>query len=313
MDALPALILDPASAAAAREGAVAFPRGWGELARAWDLDPAAAALLAMWIAVYSAGVARAWRAGGVGRGLRVGEVACFAGGLLALAVAQISPLHPWGNALFSAHMSQHELLMLVAAPLLVQGRPFVALLRALPADVARASSRWTRTTPWRALWGVLVHPLGAWSIHAAALWVWHAPVLFEAARRSELVHAAQHASFLGSALLFWWSALRAGPHATRYGAAVLFLFTTALHSGLLGALLAFSDTAWYPSYRESAEAWGLTALDDQRLGGLIMWIPACALYLGAGVAMCAAWLRESQRSVERWERSLARAAEGGSS
>jgi putative membrane protein len=87
-----------------------------------------------------------------------------------------------------------------------------------------------------------------------------------------------------------------------YGAAVLYVFTTSIHSGALGALLTFASTLWYPAYEETTAVWGLTPLEDQQLGGLMMWIPAGVTYLVAGLALCAAWLREAERRVQQRER-----------
>jgi cytochrome c oxidase assembly factor CtaG len=132
-------------------------------------------------------------------------------------------------------------------------------------------------------------------IHAAVLWGWHAPALFQATLHNEWVHAAQHISFLGSALLFWWALIHGRRGAGEYGLAVLYLFTTAIHSGLLGALLTFARSVWYPDYIGRTESWGLTPLEDQQLGGLIMWVPACLVYIAAGLVLFAKWLQESER------------------
>ena len=222
---------------------------------------------------------------------------CFAGGWFTLFVTLVSPLHPWGQMLFSVHMTQHELLMLVAAPLLVLGRPLIAFLRALPPKSASRLARLSNERSWQAGWGTITNPLIAWLIHAVVLWAWHAPALFQATLHSEWVHAAQHVSFLASALLFWWAVIHCKRIELGYGAAVLYLFTTAVHSGLLGALLTFANRVWYPDYAHTTGSWGLTPLEDQQLGGLIMWIPACLAYLFAGLALFAGWLRESERKV----------------
>jgi len=116
--------------------------------------------------------------------------------------------------------------------------------------------------------------------------------LFQATLRSEWVHAAQHLSFFGSALLFWWSLFYVQGR-SNYGAGVLYLFTTAAHTGILGALLTFSNTTWYPAYAQSTLSWGVSPLEDQQIGGLIMWVPASLVYIGAGLWMFALWLRES--------------------
>jgi putative membrane protein len=144
-------------------------------------------------------------------------------------------------------------------------------------------------------------PLVAWLIHAVVLWTWHLPVLFQATLNNEFVHALQHTTFVLSALLFWWAILHGRDRAIGFGAAVIYMFTTALHSGLLGALLTFSRTVWYPVYNGSTESWGLTPLEDQELGGLIMWIPAGVVYIIAGLALFAGWLRESELRVRNNE------------
>ena len=263
------------------------PRDVHELWRAWPLEPGVMAALLLLALAYARGMRRA---AGAAPARGDHRTLWFVLGWITLALALASPLHPWGEVLFSAHMTQHELLMLIAAPLLVLGRAEVALLRALPVRWARRLAGGTAGTP-RRIGAAMTHPLVAWAIHAVVLWSWHAPGLFQAAIEHESVHALQHVSFLGSAVLFWWAVLHAGPrHALGYGAAVMYLFTTALHSGLLGALLTFAGAAWYPAYRG---AWGMTALEDQQLGGLIMWVPACSLYTVAALVLFAGWLRSS--------------------
>lgn len=281
------------------------PRDWHELAAAWAFEPLIVIPLVLCAWVYARGVRRLWTTAGRGRGVRVWEAWCFAGGWLALAVALVSPLHPWGNVLFSVHMTQHELLMLAAAPLLVLGQPLVAALKALPPGRVGPLLRWTKVPGVAATWRAVTHPFAAWLLHAVVLWVWHVPALFHAALRSEFVHALQHVSFLGSALVFWWAVLR-GPHRVMgHGAAVLFLFTTAVHSGLLGALITLAGRVWYPDYEGRTIAWGLGPLEDQQLGGLIMWVPACTVYVVAGLALFARWLRLSEARAQQREGALA--------
>jgi putative membrane protein len=139
------------------------------------------------------------------------------------------------------------------------------------------------------------------------LWAWHAPSLFQATLTSDWVHTAQHLSFLLSALFFWWAVLheRTGDAAgMNRGMALLYVFTTAVHTSILGALLTFSPSVWYPAYSQTAPAWGLSALEDQQIGGLIMWVPAGLTYIFAAMLIFTAWLRESewrvlQRETER--------------
>jgi putative membrane protein len=251
----------------------------------WSLDPAIVVPLVL-SAILSAVGAR------TARGVTRGQLACFWTGWAALALSLVSPLHPLGEVLFSAHMAQHESLMLVAAPLLVLSRPLVPALWALPIRWRKALGHWSQRRGVQRVWRGMTRPFAAWWIHAAALWVWHAPPLFQATLRSDWIHSAQHISFLGSALLFWWSLFYAQGRSA-YGASVMYIFTTAIHTSILGALLTFSSTVWYPAYVHGTQAWGLTPLEDQQIGGLIMWVPAGIVYLAAGLGTFALWLRES--------------------
>ena len=271
-----------------------------DLATAWSFEPAIVLAVAATGFLYARGVRELWRTR-AGRGIRRWEAAAFLAGWLSLALALLSPLHPLGEVLFSAHMVQHELLMVVAAPLLVLGRPLVPFLWALPIGWRRGLGRWAKAGAARGTWRWLTAPLNAWLLHGAAIWLWHAPAAYEASLRSDLVHTLQHASFLGTALLFWYALVHGREGRLGYGAAVFYLFATAMHSGGLGALLALGGRPWYPIYAEATAAWGLTPLEDQQLAGLVMWIPAGLSYVVAGLALMAAWMRESERKTARWE------------
>jgi putative membrane protein len=216
------------------------------------------------------------------------RAACFATGLLALAICLLPPLDAWSQVSFSAHMVQHELLMLVAAPLLVLGRPLPIFLWAFPAPTRQRMAACVRIPATAAAWRWLVHPATGWIAHALALWVWHVPVLFRAALGSQGLHELQHFSFVTTALLFWSGLLfaRAGPHR---GLAVLYLFTTTVHTGVLGALITF---AGQPLFAPGILAAPLPeVLRDQQLGGLIMWVPGSMVYVAAGLVMFLQWVR----------------------
>ncbi|HEX3274144.1 MAG TPA: cytochrome c oxidase assembly protein [Gemmatimonadales bacterium] len=264
------------------------PAGWWQ---GGSLDPFVAGPLALLLAWYGLGLSALWRSAGAGRGVRRGEAVAFALGWLTLALALLSPLHGLSELLFSAHMAQHELLMAVAAPLLVVGRPVLAAVWALPPAWRPVAGSWASGPRVRAGWETVSHPVAAWSLHAAAIWLWHLPALYQASVEHESIHALQHISFLGSAVLFWWTILRR--RAGRAGApwAVVSLFTTAMHTGLLGALLAVSTRVWYPIYDSTIVPGGLTPLEDQQLAGLIMWIPAGMVYAAAALGVLASWLR----------------------
>jgi putative membrane protein len=213
----------------------------------------------------------------------------FACGLCVLAVALLSPLDSVSAELFFAHMIQHELIMLAAAPLLVLGHPLPIFLWSFPSRMRRAVSATLHRSPVRASWNVLSGALSAWLLHALALWVWHVPRFFNAALADRGIHDLQHLSFLAAALLFW-SALFQARGADRRGAAIVYLFTTTLHTGVLGALIALASTPWYAEYLQPAAGWQLTALEDQQLGGLIMWVPGCIVYVGCALGLFARWV-----------------------
>lgn len=253
---------------------------------AWNCAPWLVALLLLSAGLYLRGLRRLWRHAGAGRGIRAAEAAAFAAGWLALVAALVTPLDALGAQLFSAHMVQHELLMVVAAPLLVLGRPLATWTWALGPAQRRLAGGLTQARPWAAPWRVLTDPLVAWTLHAAALWGWHIPAAFDAALRHEGLHIAQHASFFVTALFFWWAVLGhdvRGRHGAGHACACL--FTTMLHTSALGALLSLAPTAWYAPYLSQTAAFGFDPVEDQQLGGLIMWVPASLAYVIAGLAV----------------------------
>ena len=259
-------------------------------------EPWAVACLAASALLYAAGVRRLWRRAGAGRGIPVADVARFTLGWLLICAALLSPLDTWAESSFAAHMVQHELLMAAAAPLLVLGRPLEAWTWAL-APRWRIAFAAAARAPWlRAAWGSMTSPVGAWTLHAIALWLWHVPLLFEAALASEAVHIAQHACFLGTALLFWWSVFDRGRRDSG-AAALASLFTTMGHTGALGALLTFATHPWYAAYAAGG-AFGLTAIEDQQLGGLVMWAPASLAYLVAALVIASRWLLPPRRIAD---------------
>lgn len=275
------------------------PHSFADAWSYWGSDPLTMTGLAISAVIYTTGIFRLWSTTGIGKGIRRWEASVFGLGWLSLFVALVSPVHALSTVLFSVHMTQHEILMLVSAPLLVLGRPIVALLWALPVRPLGAVADFSRDLTLRSAWRKISNPMAAWLIHMVALWIWHVPVLYEAAVRNQYIHFVQHLSFLGSALLFWWALIYGRQGLLGYGAAVLYVFSTAAHSGLLGALLTFAAVILYPSYSQTAPAFGLTALEDQQLGGLIMWIPAGVLYTIAGLALLAGWLREAESMAIR--------------
>ncbi|MER9232990.1 cytochrome c oxidase assembly protein [Mesorhizobium sp. M0622] len=269
-------------------GAGAPQAGW-TLALPITLPLAAIALL------YTAGAARLWRRSARSRPLRLWQALLFAAGWVILAAALVSPLHALGERVFTAHMIEHELLMAVAAPLLVASCPAAAMMWALPIKLRQALGTAGHAKMLRAIWAAISRPAAATVLHGVAIWAWHVPALFEAALAQGALHYAQHASFLGSGLLFWWVLLPRPGREQAYGSAVMHLFFTSLHTGLLGVLLLVSPRLWYPENAAGAELWSLSPLEDQQLAGLVMWVPAGLIYGGAALLLAGLWIRSSGR------------------
>lgn len=258
---------------------------------AWSFEPFVSVALALSFTLYACGFWRLHRrAAARSRRQRCRQALAFVGGWAVLVLALASPLDALGAALFSAHMVQHELLMLLAAPLLVLGRPLGVWVWALPAPWRIVVGRAIRWRILQTVWVGITAPLGAWLLHAAALWLWHVPWLFQKALLEPWIHTLQHTSFLATALLFWWAILARPDRAEGAGSAMLSLFTTMVHTGALGALLALSPGLWYPLYAGPSTTLGFDPLQDQQMGGLVMWVPGGLAYLVGALVIAARWL-----------------------
>lgn len=285
------------------------PHDLAELLASWSFDPIVVVCLLASGGIYLVGLRRLWSAAGIGGGVPEWSAASFAAGWFSLVIALISPLHAWGEVLFSAHMTQHEILMLISAPLMVLGRPWITSIWAFRQKTRFRIGKLMNTTWLQRIWAALTGAIVAWAVHAAALWIWHVPFLFQATLENDLVHLVQHASFFGSALLFWWAVLYGSRGMASYGAGVLYLFTTSIHSGVLGAFLTFTKKVWYPVYSDPTVNWGMTPIEDQQLGGLIMWVPAGLVYIAAALVMFSGWMRESERRAVLNDGRFAQASE----
>jgi len=210
----------------------------------------------------------AYTGGTLRRRPRSGPHLAFHTTMLIAGLALFGPLDTLAERGAAWHMVQHMLLIVVVAPLAVLARPLPQWRAVLgpPADAL-----------WRRVHRLSRHPLRCALLHAAAIWFWHAPGPYIAAVQIPAWHVLEHASFLFSGWLFWWSVLRPG-RAGVLPASLALLFTV-MHTGLLGALLSFASAPLYGN--------GPGALADQQLAGLVMWIPGGLVYLAA--AAWAAW------------------------
>jgi len=223
------------------------------------------------------------------------EPFAFAVGWGALVLSILPPLDSLSIQFFSVHMIQHELMMLVGAPLVIFGRPLPRCVAGLPGAFRHRAARALQSQTMSSAWRVLTAPLLAWALHGLAIWVWHMPALYDAAVGNEGIHTLQHAMFVGTAALFWWGMLYGRYGRAGYGAAVFYVFLTVVHTGILGAMVTFAPTPLYPIYAAPAAAHGIDQLVDQQRAGLLMWIPAGLVMTLLGLALFAAWLGESER------------------
>jgi putative membrane protein len=220
--------------------------------------------------------------------------ALFLSGWTVLTLALTTPLHEAGERSFTMHMIEHELIMLVAALLLASSNSGGVLAWGLPRPLRLVlGGGWK--SPLQRLWKRLTEPVTATVVQGIAMWAWHAPPLFDRALDSFGWHMAQHSCFFVSSLLFWWAMLHPGRGSAGYGTSAACLFATSLIGGALGALMSFSSSPWYADYAAMGMTGiGLDPVDDQRLAGLIMWIPGGLVHGSAAVAMFYKWLKASE-------------------
>lgn len=267
--------------------------GSGPPQTAWTVGPAVLLPLIAIALLYAGGFQRLWRRSRHGHAAMAKQATLFAAGWATMFIALVTPLHALSQRLFTAHMIEHELMMAVAAPLIAASAPGAAVMWALPKAWRHATARLVHAGPVAWTWRSLSAPAAATILHAIAIWAWHVPGLFEVALERGVLHYAQHASFFFTGLLFWWTVLPRGGGGGNLGSSVMHLFLTSMHTSLLGVLLLLSPRLWYPANSSVAQLWSLTALEDQQLAGLVMWVPAGLLYGGAALLMAGLWIRAS--------------------
>ena len=241
---------------------------------AWHWRPDVALVLVTLGSAYACGWWRL-RTAGYARLARGWRLILYVSGLAAVAVALLSPIDHLAHVLLTAHMIQHLLLMMIAAPLLLLGNPLPVGLWGLPRRARRAVGRLlTPHAPLRrALWAATLMPV-AWLLFVANLWLWHLPAAYQAALRDHLIHDVEHLTFFGTALFFWWPIIEPAPRLHERiprGFAILYLIAATGQNTLLSALIALPEHVLYPFYATSSPLFGLSPLDDQALAGGIMW------------------------------------------
>ena len=270
--------------------------------RSWPWDPWLLVGLVLTGAIY----ARGWRF--LRRRDRIrwhaGKLVTFLSGLSAIFIALASPIEPFAYFFLQVHMLQHLLLMMAAPALLWLGAPMFPLLRGLPQPIrVYWIAPLLRSPLMRGTFTRLTHPLSAWLVFVIATWLWHLPSLYELALRSDGWHYVQHASFLASALVFWYPVVRPYPSRPAWSLWLLvpFLLLADLQNTVLAALLTFSDRVLYAPYADVPRLGNLTALDDQAAAGVLMWVPGSVAFLVPLFAIGLGLLFGKKTGVERQE------------
>ncbi|GHA79259.1 cytochrome c oxidase assembly protein [Cognatilysobacter bugurensis] len=266
------------------------------LSDAWSLSPWLLVPAVIALAGYVLGVTRLWRRAGIGRGIARREATAFAGGVAALFAALVWPLDALGEWSLAAHMAQHMVLLALAPPLVMLGRPGAALAHAVPTNVAVAARRIIAPVHTRAA-KALAAATGA---QVAVMGLWHLPAATAAALAHEAVHWAMHASFLLAGLWFWAAMVhRIRDRDTGVGGALVAVVVVMMQMGFVGALLTFAPQPLYATYLPRAPALGLDPMTDQQLAGLLMWVPASVPYLVGGLWLLAAWFARAAKGASR--------------
>ncbi|MHB8233104.1 MAG: cytochrome c oxidase assembly protein [Solirubrobacteraceae bacterium] len=231
---------------------------------------------------------------------------CFYAALVFLLIALSSPLELLSAQLFWAHMVQHVLLLMVAAPLLVLSRPWIRLWRCLPLDarrrLGRGLSRGERTAPLRAFSRTLGSPAPSFLLFSGVLLVWHVPAMFDATLRSEALHALEHTLFFGTAVLFWKQVIPSAPLHARLAAPqrVLYLVGAMIVSWVLAVVLALAPHPLYAAYADQlARPGGISAMADQQLAAGIMWVPGSISFLIVIFVYVNRWLTPAEAGQSR--------------
>jgi putative membrane protein len=245
------------------------PPGPGSLWVSWNLDPVLIGGLVAVLGLYILGNFRLERAG---RRLRASQQAAFLSGWLITTLALVSPLCPLSVSLFAARVGQHMVLTLLAAPLVAAGRPVTTIAAALAGPMRRG--RWMKPAP-----------LLATAAFTVLLWFWHAPGPYAATFSGTLAYWSMHFTIFGNALWLWDGLLAddAGSMIRTVAAGLI----SSVQMGFLGALITLAPRAVYEPHSLTTSVWGLTQLQDQQFGGVIMWVPGCTIFLG--FAMLALW------------------------
>lgn len=270
---------------------------------AWNLNPWISGIMATAILWYALGIYRVRVKAGNARLAGRMRIAAFAIATAAIFLTLESPIDSLAAELFSFHMAQHLALILICAPLFVASRPVLFALWAFPRRIRRVIGRFWSQSKLGAVLRLLSMPIPVALSFTRIFAFWHLPGPYSWAAQYSPVHAIEHLCFFISAFAFWSVVIE--PSGTRrldYGGTLLYVAIISVVSTLPGALMVLTSRPFYGLHAEGAARWGLTLVEDQHLGGLLMWIPGGFAYMAAILIVCALWLRDAERRAKERSR-----------
>ncbi len=225
----------------------------------------------------------------------------YLAGLALLLIALLSGLDAYASMLFSVHMVQHLLIIMIVTPLLWLGNPYPFVMWGLPRSLRLKTSRLlARPSGFRQGLRTITTPFIAWIVLIAATWVWHDSKMYDATLRNSFIHDLEHLTFFIAGMLFWWHAVGASPfihrplsHLKRTG----YVIAAMPPNMVLGAAIAFAAVPLYEYYTTVPRIFGISVMEDQMIGGVIMWVPGTMMYLIAALVLGAQHLRMEEKKA----------------
>jgi cytochrome c oxidase assembly factor CtaG len=255
---------------------------FGAFLRSWSFDPTVIIGVTLAAVLYARGWRVLQRHTRRQAGLQPWRAWCFYFGLFSISIALLSPIGTYGELFFFMHMTQHMLLIIFGAPFVLLGAPLVPIMLGLPRSVrGTVGYLFSAKLPFRMILHLLTTPLVAMVIFLIVIGIWHVPRYYDAAQGASWIHYLEHVMFLGAALLYWWPVIHpsGGKRRLGYGPALGYLLPSLVQGMIIGAILTFAKEPLYETYKAVPRVWGLSALADQQLAGIIMWLVGGFIYL----------------------------------
>ncbi len=222
--------------------------------------------------------------------------------IVSILSALISPIDSLASALLSMHMVQHLLLLMIAPLFFLLANPLAAFLWGLPRKWRlRVGRLLARSSPFRrVLWALTLMPV-AWSLYVVNLWVWHHPFFYELGLKNQWAHDIEHLLFFFTAVIFWWPVVNPAPRlhgAVSYGFRIVYLVAATLQNTILGMAISLPNKVLYPFYETVPRLRDLSPINDQALGGGIMWVSG-HMYLVPIIVLVARMLTHEEETLRR--------------